>query len=88
MNYLDELERMIAHGDTAGALRLLRKRKERIDEEWQNAFLSHLIDSKEHELEQTLKLLEWCVNEFCTHHPAAHRMKKVQRIRSLLSENS
>ncbi len=87
MTYLDELEKMIAHGDSAGALRLLRQRKERIDEEWSNAFLSHLIDSKEHELEEASKLLEWCVNELCTHHPAAHRMKKVQRIRSFLTEN-
>ena len=85
---LKMLEEKIAHGDSAGALKLLRQRRNRIDEEWQNAFLSHLIDSKEHELEQTLKLLEWCVNELCTHHPAAHKMKKVQRIRTVLTKNS
>lgn len=85
---LNDLERMIAHGDTTGALKALRQRRERIDEEWSNAYLSSLIDSKEYQLEQLAKELEWCVNQLCSHHPKAGGMKRVQRIRTLLAETT
>lgn len=90
---IDDLEQLLASANYAEALKLIRKKKDQINEEWNSIMLSSLIDATEYQLEVAQKLnnqlasdLEWALVTLASHVPRAQQMKRYQRAVSIINE--
>jgi hypothetical protein len=81
---LEDLEKLIANANYTAALEAIRSRREQIQREWDNAYLSHVLAEVEAERDTLREALATALRSYCSDYPAAHKVKRIQRLWSLV----